>query len=92
MSELAAIFQGVGCDGSASQWMISMSLELEALHLGELLAEALREEKQLQMCGQHPSVVWFDERHCPACRMITEYSQRTLYPQSHRLTKKGGRK
>lgn len=38
----------------------------------ELLAEAIREEKSLQVCARHPVTVYYDEPSCPVCKMIDE--------------------
>jgi hypothetical protein len=38
----------------------------------ELLAEAIREEKSLQVCARHPTTVYYDEPECPVCKMIAE--------------------
>lgn len=37
-----------------------------------LLAEAIREEKQLNCCARHARTVWFDENICPCCKLIEE--------------------
>ncbi len=46
------------------------------------LADALRDEKELQKCYRHGSTVYFDEPECPACRMLREHFERPV------LTKK----
>lgn len=38
----------------------------------ELLAEAIREEKELRVCVHHPRAVHYDERGCPCCRIERE--------------------
>lgn len=38
----------------------------------QLLAEAIRQEKTLQICARHPQFVYYDERECPGCKMLRE--------------------
>jgi len=45
----------------------------------ELLAEAIREEKQQpKVCLLHERPVVFDEGYCPCCRIIMEVSSAQL--------------
>jgi len=37
-----------------------------------LLAEAIREEKLLQVCFKHARPVCFDEVGCPCCKILNE--------------------
>lgn len=37
------------------------------------LADALRDEKELQRCERHYSTVFFDAPECPACVLLREY-------------------
>lgn len=36
------------------------------------LADAIRDEKELQKCFRHGSPIFFDEKECPACRLERE--------------------
>lgn len=38
-----------------------------------LLAEAIREEKSLNVCARHPRTVYFDGPHCPCCALMAEH-------------------
>ncbi len=45
------------------------------------LADALRDEKELQKCYRHGSAVFYDdERGCPACALLRE-ANRTRPPK-----------
>ena len=39
----------------------------------ELLAEAIREEKSLQVCAKHARTVYYDGKECPCCQILKEY-------------------
>jgi hypothetical protein len=40
------------------------------------LAEAVREEKELQKCYRHGSAVYFDDsRGCPACALLHDFDK-----------------
>jgi len=63
----------------------------------ELLAEAIREEKQPRVCLFHEKAVVYDEFGCPCCRIIREFpkllsDQELKMQKSLTKRKKGGRK
>jgi hypothetical protein len=53
------------------------------------LADAMRDEKELQKCYRHGSAVYFDEVECPACRMLRESYMRPKVDKIWKLTNSG---
>jgi hypothetical protein len=47
-------------------------------------AEAIAQEKSLQVCARHPKTVYYDEPECPACRASRELLKLTseMFPSA----------
>ena len=51
------------------------------------LADALRDEKELQKCYRHGSAVFYDEPECPACVLLREH-HKTRPPKKSSVDRK----